>query len=52
MVCNRCISAVQTELENLGHKITTIKLGEVEISDKLTTVGLAEIENAIKKHGF
>jgi AraC family transcriptional regulator len=51
MCCQRCIEAVTDELQSLGLKINSVKLGiaNYKESDK---VKLPEIETALKKRGF
>ncbi|VAW27102.1 hypothetical protein MNBD_BACTEROID04-668 [hydrothermal vent metagenome] len=52
MVCDRCISAVKTELTNLGAQVVEIKLGKVVIKDPKHKITLQSIENALIKHDF
>lgn len=51
MCCQRCIEAVTDELQSLGLKINSVKLGTAnyEITDK---VKIQQIESALIKRGF
>lgn len=50
MVCNRCIKVVKEELEMLGLKITSMELGEVNISGE--HIPLEKIRNVLEENGF
>ena len=53
MVCNRCISAVKTALENLGLRPVNIKLGEVDIAEEEISPSLLTIvDSSLKEIGF
>jgi len=52
MVCNRCVTAVRNELEQLGQTVHEVTLGEAEISGKPASVDLEAIAHALKKLGF
>jgi len=52
MVCDRCISTVKTELENLGAHIVELKLGKAIIKYPKHKITLQSIENALVKHNF
>lgn len=52
MVCNRCIMAVQNELNKLGLDKNIVKLGEITFEKKLTTEEKLKIEKAITPLGF
>ena len=52
MVCNRCITAVNNELEKINTKIKSIDLGEVEIEGDLSPQKLAELGVTLKQLGF
>lgn len=52
MVCDRCISVVKTELENLGAQIVELKLGKAIIKYPKHKITLQSIENALVKHNF
>ena len=52
MVCNRCIMAVQNELDKLGIHPNTIKLGEVILGKELKTDEIENINKAILPLGF
>lgn len=53
MVCNRCITAVERELEKLGLNPEKISLGEVVLKeDSLSTEQLTAFDTAIDALGF
>ena len=52
MVCNRCIMAVRQVLEQLGHTVVSVELGEAQIVSELTTDELAALEHSLKNLGF
>jgi AraC-like DNA-binding protein len=52
MVCNRCITAVKDELENLGYTLRSIELGEVVINDEVDNNDTERISEALAKNGF
>jgi len=52
MVCDRCIMVVRSELEQLGHYVLRVDLGEAEITDTLTPEELAQVNDRLKAVGF
>lgn len=52
MVCNRCIMAVQNELDKLGIKSKDIQLGEVILDTKPDKNQLIKISEALTPLGF
>lgn len=52
MVCPRCISVVNQVFEQAGLRPMSIRLGEVELSDKLTENDKASLNEALEVHGF
>jgi len=52
IVCNRCIMAVENELNKLEIPIEKITLGEVILKEKLTPEQREQVENAINPLGF
>jgi len=52
MVCHRCVIVVQQELEKLGIKPISIRLGEVELAETPTQEQVYEIRNALSAVGF
>lgn len=52
MVCNRCIRAVQEEIESLGFSIRSIELGEVVLNEELGTNDLEEVSKILADNGF
>lgn len=50
MVCDRCIRAVQSELERLGYTVSGIELGRATIAE--LPVDLTHIGQALERHGF
>ena len=52
MVCNRCISAVQTIFDELKIEVSNVSLGEVETNDKLSEKDLQNLNSKLKSTGF
>lgn len=52
MVCPRCILAVENELQDLGHNVVHLALGEAEINGELSPLKLSELDSALQKLGF
>jgi AraC family transcriptional regulator len=52
MVCNRCIRAVQEEIESLGFSIKSIELGEVVLNDETEAGDLEQIDRILAENGF
>ncbi len=52
MVCDRCIRVVREELQNLGHDVRTITLGEVELSEQLDARDIVPLKQVLEKNGF
>ncbi|MGY3054729.1 AraC-like DNA-binding protein [Pedobacter sp. UYEF25] len=52
MVCNRCIMAVKTILDEHHLKPKTLELGEVEIEENLEEQQLLSLDDSLKKIGF
>ena len=52
MVCDRCISVVTNELLELGIGYTSVRLGEVDISEKLSDPQNKQLRERLKTHGF
>jgi len=52
MVCNRCISAVQTIFEESGEALSSIQLGEVETQKTLSEKDFEKLEARLKSSGF
>ncbi len=52
MVCNRCIMAVENELEKLGHEPVHVQLGEVELREDLSGDQLSVFKNRLNELGF
>lgn len=52
MVCNRCITAVKQELENLHLPAVTISLGEVELAKTPSEKQLAQLKIRLEELGF
>ena len=51
MVCDRCISAVRTELHSLGLEIEHIQLGEVDVISR-NSLELESISKRLQSQGF
>ena len=52
MVCNRCIMAVQNELDKLGLEAKDVKLGEVTLDKELTPEEKTNLESVLIPLGF
>lgn len=52
MVCPRCIRVVKDELENLGHDVRNVILGEVTVSGSLDTKHLGQIKTILEENEF
>ena len=52
MVCNRCIMVVTQEFEKAGLKPSSVKMGEVELTQKPSSVQMDKISNVLKDLGF
>jgi len=52
MVCNRCIMAVESELQKLGYEPVHVRLGEVELMDNLSVDQLTIFKNRLHELGF
>ena len=52
MVCDRCITVVRQQIEALGHQISQVELGQVELARPLNASSLKDVESALLDHGF
>ena len=52
MVCNRCIMAVQSEMDKLGLNVKNIKLGEVALNGELSEGKKRTLEKNLVALGF
>ena len=52
MVCGRCITVVRQQIEALGHQISQVELGQVELARPLNASSLKDVESALLGHGF
>lgn len=52
MVCNRCIMAVQNELDKLGLVVQKIKLGEVTLGEELPKQDKEYLDKSLTALGF
>ena len=52
MVCNRCITAVRTEFENLDIIPLHVSLGEVELKDELPPQKISQLQKNLNYLGF
>ena len=52
MVCDRCITVVRQQIEALGHQISQVELGQVELARPLNASSLKDLESALLGHGF
>ncbi|KIA85961.1 AraC family transcriptional regulator [Kaistella jeonii] len=51
MVCNRCKSTVERELNALGYEVESLELGKVVLSEN-SPFNNSELEKILIKHGF
>lgn len=52
MVCDRCMSAVKSTLEETGLEYTSVKLGEAELAKAPTDAQLASLKERLVQSGF
>lgn len=52
MVCQRCIAAVRSTLEQLGHHPESVQLGEVELKHELPAGEREALREALAQSGF
>jgi AraC-like DNA-binding protein len=52
MVCDRCIMAVQQEMDKLGIEVRNIKLGEVTLTKELSSEEKSALDQALTQLGF
>ncbi|MBF0762037.1 helix-turn-helix transcriptional regulator [Dysgonomonas mossii] len=52
MVCNRCILVINAELEKIGIKVNSIKLGEVSLEKELSKDEKTRLINSLNLLGF
>jgi AraC-like DNA-binding protein len=52
MVCNRCKTIVEAELDKIGVQYVTVELGEVTINKKITSGQHNQLFAALKQSGF
>lgn len=52
MVCDRCVMTVRQVLEDLGHKVESVKLGQAEISEQLNEEQLNTTDKKLREKGF
>jgi len=52
MVCNRCITVVKAELNKLGIKADSIKLGEIDLHQELEEEQKQKLEELLELQGF
>ena len=52
MVCPRCIKVVREELEELGHDVRNVILGEVTVSGTVGDKELGQIKKVLEGNGF
>lgn len=52
MVCDRCVSTVKNELENMGLQVTGVSLGEVSFSVTGDILDTESIDEKLKPLGF
>ena len=52
MVCDRCIMAVRSLLQEMGLEPLSVRLGEAELSRPLSAAGRASLDAALRRLGF
>lgn len=52
MVCDRCKSIVQSEIEKIGFQYNSVEIGVVNTEKSLTPLQRSQFDSALKKHGF
>lgn len=52
MVCQRCISVVQTELQSLGLPVKSLSLGQVSFHHNLDPTQAEQLRESLNKFGF
>lgn len=52
MVCQRCIMAVENEMNTFGYQIRSIALGEVDILEELSASDKEALAHALSRLGF
>ncbi len=52
MVCNRCMMVVKNEMENLGHRLVDVSLGEVSFISSAEEPKQHELESRLSLLGF
>src|SRR5579859_1465605 len=52
MVCDRCVTAIKKELDNLDMGYHSVALGEVETTRELTAAEVVRLRSAIEPLGF
>ena|SRR5689334_15229497 len=52
MVCNRCILVVTQEFEKAGFKPNSVKMGEVELTEKPSAAQLERLSASLQRLGF
>lgn len=52
MVCDRCIMAVQHEMDKLGFEVRNIKLGEVTLTKELSNEEKSALDQVLTQLGF
>lgn len=52
MVCDRCISTVRKRLEEMGHRVESVQLGEAVVGEELSEAQLSSINQKLQEDGF
>lgn len=52
MVCDRCVMTVRQVLEDLGHEVESVKLGQAKLSDQLDKQQLVIVDKKLRQKGF
>lgn len=52
MVCDRCKTMVQSEIEKIGFQYNNVGIGVVNTEKQITPLQRSQFDAALKKHGF
>ncbi|MDO9254858.1 MAG: AraC family transcriptional regulator [Bacteroidales bacterium] len=52
MVCDRCKTIVQSEIEKIGFQYNNVGIGVVNTEKQITSLQRSQFDAALKKHGF
>jgi AraC-like DNA-binding protein len=52
MVCNRCKTIVEAEIDKIGFPYKNVEIGMVDTGKEITPLQRSNFDSALKKHGF